>query len=100
MVHSLPPEAVSRFKERLRTLENGCVDYMGGKIKGYGKHHVAGSSHQNTERWDYAHRIAWRLHNNTDIPEGMRVRFACGTKGCCHGPHLYLSGGDKLDDQA
>ena len=45
---------------------------------------------------DYSHRIAWKLANNAEIPEGMEVMHSCDVRLCCNPRHLSL--GTRLDN--
>jgi len=44
----------------------------------------------------YAHRIAWFLHNNQLIKEGMQILHTCDNPLCCNPNHLYV--GTPLDN--
>lgn len=56
------------------------------------------ASHGYGQTWDgvtvrLAHRVAWALHHNQQIPEGMTIdhdRTICGGKRCCKPDHLRL----------
>ncbi len=37
-----------------------------------------------------SHRIAWRLANNREIPDGFVVRHSCNNPSCCNPAHLLL----------
>ena len=52
-------------------------------------------SHGYGQTWDgksviLSHRVAWILHHNQDIPEGMTVDHICRVRRCCNPGHLRL----------
>ena len=44
----------------------------------------------------HAHRMAWMIRNNSEIPEGMLILHHCDNKRCVNPLHLYL--GDYSDN--
>ncbi len=36
----------------------------------------------------YAHRVAWALAHDKEIPKGARIRQKCGVRACCNPAHL------------
>lgn len=52
-------------------------------------------SHGYGQTWDgvtvrLAHRVAWALANESQIPDGMTVDHACRNRRCCNPEHLRL----------
>lgn len=37
-----------------------------------------------------AHRVAYILHTQTPIPEGMQILHHCDNRVCCNPNHLYM----------
>lgn len=69
-----------------------CWEWQGYKRGKYGICHIDG------ER-DGAHRTAWRLYHNQDIPSGMFICHTCDNPPCCNPAHLFSgTPQDNVDD--
>lgn len=84
-----------RFWSKVAKLgDNECWEWQAGKSYGYGAFFIDGN---NTA----AHRVAWKLHNQCDIPEGKRILHKCDNPGCCNPKHLYCgTQSDNMQDVA
>ena len=48
-----------------------------------------------------AHRVAWELANDQEVPEGMHVLHHCDNPPCCNISHLYIgTHADNMRDMA
>lgn len=65
---------------------DGCWNFTGCKIKGYGQFPVI----INGQKEKRAHRIAWILSNKMLVPNGQQVLHHCDNPSCCNPMHLYL----------
>lgn len=71
-------------KVNIRQDAKQCWEWTGAKKpKGYGNVRI-------NKRYTTAHRVAWELANNMDIPEGMLVMHLCDNPQCCNPAHLVL----------
>jgi hypothetical protein len=96
MSHGLPQSAVERFTKKLAPPnEEGCTLWLGGKINGYGVFHISGSVAKQSQVWDYAHRVSWRLKHDSEIPKGKRIRITCKNRDCCEHVELEVARAKK-----
>jgi hypothetical protein len=110
MAHSIETKYVERFLTLVgEPDENGCRVWLGRPLKGrdgeprYGQMALSGRNKDSDgvehRIRDLAHRIAWRVANNQDIPSGMVIRHSCDNMLCCHDGHLLLgTHADNIDD--
>lgn len=78
-------------------LWSGGVSVSGGKgnarlreeAKTYGSFRL-GSRKDGTYRVQRAHRVAWELANNAEVPKGMSVLHRCDAPLCVNPDHLSL----------
>lgn len=82
-----PDTRVKRFWRNVSRGES-CWEWTGARMNlGYGvlatKVERFGKSYRL-----YAHRVAWVLTHQQDIPEGWVIDHTCGNKACCNPDHL------------
>ena len=82
----LEVEHINRFYSKIKINElTGCYIYLGCKDKdGNGFFRLY-------RRNIRAHRLAWILENNQEIPEGLCVCHKCDNPICCNPEHLFLA---------
>jgi len=87
------PSAAQRFRSKVSAPnENGCREWQGTLVQGYGHISVDGRPRK-------AHRFAWELANGP-IPQGLVVRHKCDNKWCVAVEHLELgTHQDNSDDK-
>lgn len=74
--------AIIRLQRRTRTLDNGCIEFIGDTRAGYGRI-------WNGDRNDSTHRVAWEAVNGP-IPDDMFLDHLCRNRLCCNPEHLEL----------
>ena len=70
---------------------NECWEWKANRVKGYGQFKYLGDPVS-------AHRVAWILSHNKEIPEGKLILHKCDNKSCCNPSHLYC--GTQSDNMA
>ncbi|WP_350339401.1 HNH endonuclease signature motif containing protein [Paramicrobacterium chengjingii] len=76
------PTTSERLYSSLISTENGCLEWTGASVGGYGNIHVNGKS-------TLTHRLAWELAHGP-IPNGMVVCHTCDNPPCCNPEHLFI----------
>lgn len=80
---------LERLERRTEKKENGCWEYTGYRLKGYGRITFL------KKGW-YCHRLAWETIRGP-IPAGLQVLHKCDNPPCWNPDHLFL--GTDLDNK-
>lgn len=78
---SLEEAFLSRLKDAVQNSD--CIEWQN-RVKG-----VYGQFGYNYKKY-YAHRVAWEIHNNAEIPKGKVVMHTCDNPSCVNPDHLRL----------
>lgn len=80
-----PSPVEDRFWPKVAVGEPGeCWEWRGSKTKaGYGNMKVSAG------KWDYAHRISWRIAGG-DLPPGQHIDHLCRNRLCVNPAHLEV----------
>lgn len=73
---------IDRFNRKTKLGENGCWEWTGHKVNGYGRFHEKGGN-------IYAHVYSWRYFKG-DIENGKQVDHICRNRSCVNPYHLDL----------
>uniref|UniRef100_A0A6H1ZWW3 Putative homing endonuclease n=4 Tax=viral metagenome TaxID=1070528 RepID=A0A6H1ZWW3_9ZZZZ len=74
-----------RFWSKVKTgSENDCWEWQASLSSGYGRFQYPSGEER-------AHRVAWKLSNNSDIPDGKIILHLCNNRRCCNPKHLKCS---------
>ena len=83
-----PRTRIKRFWKHVKATGDGCHPWTGAKMNlGYGVLVISAGRFSPQIRL-YAHRVAWVLSNQQDIPDGYVIDHTCGNKACCNPEHL------------
>lgn len=64
--------------------KSDCWEWQGSKtIEGYGRIKIEGV-------WLLAHRMAWMIDKNEEVPSSMEICHSCDNPPCCNPYHLFL----------
>ena len=107
-VYKLTPEQfradwVKRFHTKYEAgPPDACWLWQAGTRGGYGIFAVPTFDFARMRRGPFrlqgAHRVAWELHHQREIPEGMVIMHTCDVPGCVNPAHLRL--GTQADNMA
>lgn len=91
---TIPQDVQARFFSKIQALKTRGQEFddywlwLGGITKnGYGALWVGGKK----GKAEYAHRIAYQIAHNTDIPYYLCIHHKCNQKHCVNPDHLELT---------
>lgn len=78
---------LDRLEQSFHVADDGCWRWKGSKDKnGYGKFKVTSMGQKTT--FLVAHRVAWAVRNERQVPEGMTLDHLCRSRSCVNPDHL------------
>ncbi len=96
LIHLMSDKDRARFFSKvINKSPEACHEWVGGRCGEYGQFHYKG-------RGVYAHRVAYMLANNTELPsqrtnkDNVCVLHSCDNTLCCNPSHLTI--GSHLDN--
>lgn len=85
--------AEQRYREKLRPMPNGCVEWGAG-IDKYGNAKFTYTDQEKRHRTTSGHKFGWVLANGP-VPDGMKLKNTCGLNSCQNMEHWELTGDGK-----
>lgn len=79
------PSLTGRLAEKLQRVEGGCLEFTGHRNE-----HGYGVIRDDDQKTALAHRVAWKLANGRNVPDGACVCHRCDNPPCCDPEHLFL----------
>lgn len=77
---------IERFNKRIAAKENSDCWWWTGYVgsSGYGRFNIVGLTPR------YAHRIAWEITHEQEVPRGLVVMHLCNNRLCVNPAHLQV----------
>ncbi len=91
-VSIITPKLIERFNSKVTTgQDDDCWEWGGARFpSGYG-HLSLNFPETSMRKSAYAHRVAFVIANECDIPAGMVIMHTCDNPPCCNPRHLKLA---------